>query len=270
METTPLSATVCVNCGQQITTKYCPNCGQPSPPKKLGFSTMWYDFQSRIIGFDGMFPRTLKDLTIRPGKAAKNYIYGNRMMYYGPVGYFFLMITLWLLVASFLNIDMKDLLNQSSALAAKPVAGSEQERLNGMMFKLMTENWKIFSFMIIPVMGLMAKVFFRKAPYNFIEHTVLPLYTTGHSYWISAIGLFFVKFSENSTVFFLGSLIIVPYYIFACVGFYDYQSKVKVIVKSFFIYILSLFLYSLIFVIIIMVYILTNPQLIDQLKKSTP
>jgi hypothetical protein len=89
MDEISIPSTACVNCGVAVTSKFCAECGQPNPPKKLGLRTMWYDFQSRIIGFDGMFPRTIKDLTLRPGKASKNYVYGNRMMYYGPVGSFF-------------------------------------------------------------------------------------------------------------------------------------------------------------------------------------
>jgi len=268
MEESSIPISLCVNCGKEVTTKFCPECGQPYPPKKLGLTTMWYDFQSRIIGFDGMFPRTIRDLTLRPGKASKNYIHGNRMMYYGPVGYFFLMITLWLLLASFLNIDMKDLLSQSSSLANKPKTGSGEEQVNNVIFSLMSENWKLFSFMIIPVLAVIGKLFFRKSPYNLVEHAVLPLYVTGHTYWISAVSLFFVKYSANSSIMLYGSLIVIPFYIFACVGFYDHQSKIKVIFKSFFIYILSYLVYTLLFVIIIFVYILTNPKIVDSIKNS--
>lgn len=268
MDEISIPSTTCVNCGVEVTSKFCAGCGQPNPPKKLGLSTMWYDFQSRIIGFDGMFPRTIKDLTLRPGKASKNYVYGNRMMYYGPVGYFFLMITLWLLLASFLNIDMKDLLSQSSSLANQPQKGTGQEQLNSLMFGLITENWKLFSFMIIPVLALVAKLFFRKSPYNLVEHAVLPLYVTGHTYWISAVALLVTKYSEGASIMLYVSLFIVPYYIFASVGFYDHQSKLKVIFKSFFVYSLSYLIYTIIFVIIIVVYVFTNPKIIESIKNG--
>jgi hypothetical protein len=268
MDEISIPSTACVNCGVAVTSKFCAECGQPNPPKKLGLRTMWYDFQSRIIGFDGMFPRTIKDLTLRPGKASKNYVYGNRMMYYGPVGYFFLMITLWLLLASFLNIDMKDLLSQSSSLANQPQKGTGQEQLNSLMFGLITENWKLFSFMIIPVLALVAKLFFRRSPYNLVEHAVLPLYVTGHTYWISALSLFVIKYSEDASIMLYGSLIIIPYYIFASVAFYDHQSKLKVIFKSFFVYIFSYLIYTIIFVIIIVVYVFTNPKIIEAIKKG--
>jgi len=59
---------------------------------------MYHDFQARIYGLDGMFPRTLRDVTLRPGQASRTFIQGNRVKYYGPVGYFFLMITVLLLL----------------------------------------------------------------------------------------------------------------------------------------------------------------------------
>ena len=81
-----LTDTVCINCGSPVATPFCANCGQASPPKKLSVLTLYTDFQSRIYGFDGMFPRTLRDLTIRPGHVAETYINGNRVKYVAPVG----------------------------------------------------------------------------------------------------------------------------------------------------------------------------------------
>jgi hypothetical protein len=62
--------TTCINCNANVETPYCPACGQPNPPKKISIKNVWNDFVSRTYGFDGMFPRTIRDLTIRPGAAA--------------------------------------------------------------------------------------------------------------------------------------------------------------------------------------------------------
>src|SRR6187397_2984313 len=98
----------CLNCRQPVTSRYCGSCGQSNPPKRLNLKTLWFDFQSRVYGFDGMFPRTLKDLTLRPGAVTRSYISGNRVLYYGPVGYFFIMITVYLLLASLIDVDLSE------------------------------------------------------------------------------------------------------------------------------------------------------------------
>src|SRR5688572_4844803 len=98
----------CINCSTESDGKYCPTCGQRMTVKRISFREGFYDFGARIYGFDSQFPRTLRDLTIRPGVAAKRFIEGNRAMYYGPVGYYFLMITVMFLVASILGIDFTE------------------------------------------------------------------------------------------------------------------------------------------------------------------
>ena len=77
---------------------------------------------ARIYGFDGMFPPTLRDITIRPCVASRKYIEGNRVAYYGPVGYFFLMVTLIYIVASLFNIDLVEFMKSASGTGLQPKA----------------------------------------------------------------------------------------------------------------------------------------------------
>src|SRR5258705_13671611 len=116
-----------LNCGGEVTSNYCPNCGQRSGVKRITLREGWHDFLARVYGFDGMFPRTLRDLTLRPGFAAKEFIRGNRMKYYGPVGYFFLMITLFLLVIGFTGTELKDFMQQNGALISPKMGGEGQQ-----------------------------------------------------------------------------------------------------------------------------------------------
>jgi hypothetical protein len=104
---------VCINCSSEVTSIFCPTCGQRQTVKRLSVKEGWNDFWARVYGFDGMFPRTLRDLTIRPGEVSRKYIKGNRVAYYGPVGYFFLMVTLMYIVASVLNIDLVEFMKSA-------------------------------------------------------------------------------------------------------------------------------------------------------------
>jgi hypothetical protein len=67
----------CINCNIEVSTPFCPTCGQKNAVKKITIANMWSDFLSRVYGFDGMFPKTLRDLTLRPGLAARKYIEGT-------------------------------------------------------------------------------------------------------------------------------------------------------------------------------------------------
>lgn len=262
---------VCINCGNEVSTKFCPACGQANPPRKLNFGNMWYDFQSRIYGFDGMFPRTLKDLTIRPGKATREYIEGNRLRYYGPVGYFFLMITLMYLVASILGIDIIDFLRSAgeAGFGQKPKAGSGQEQMMQGMMKVVSDNMKLITFIYIPIMTFCAHfLFFRKSGNNFLENSVLPFYLYGHFYWVSIFSLllffFFGFFLPNSISFVLQAF----YFSYGFANFYTYQGKVKAFFKGFGVYLTSMILFSLLVVVVVVLVLLFNHDAYEMMKPS--
>ena len=102
------------------------------------------------------------------------------------------MITLLYLVASLLDIDIKEFLKHGSdmGLQTPPKQGSGQEQYMQSMFTLLSDNLKLISFSIIPVQAFCSRfIFFRKSGLNFIEHTVLPFYALGHVYWLSIMSL---------------------------------------------------------------------------------
>jgi hypothetical protein len=267
---TATNTSLCLNCKAEVSSNFCPDCGQRQMVKRLSLREGWNDFWARIYGFDGLFLNTLRDLTIKPGLAAREFVNGNRVTYYGPVGYFFLMITLYLIVASFLNIEIRDVMKLSSSVAAtnQPLAGSGQDQFNAMILNMISDNLKLFSFLIIPFQALMAMLFFRKSRFNFIEHSVVPLYVTGHAFWPSIIGLFLYRIQGPSTYQAMLGLISIPLYVLACLQFYNYQSRWKVFVKSLMAYISAYFVFVIFFVVVIFIYVLSNPELLELLRPS--
>ena len=221
----------CINCGVGVTSKICPNCGQTNPAKKINFKNMWFDFQSRIYGFDGMFPRTIRDLTIRPGIAAHEYIEGNRIKYYGPVGYFFLMITLVLLLLSLVEVSFYDLMIKSSTLT-EIKENSGQEKFLKLFSEWIVNNMRIFSFLIIPFSAIGSRIIFRKSGLNLLEHSVLVFYTHGHIYWLTILSMFIFKFTGYNPFRSIQPLISILLFGIGCSQLFNYQSKVKAFFKG--------------------------------------
>jgi hypothetical protein len=256
----------CINCNQEVNASFCAHCGQPNPPKKLSFGNMYYDFQSRIYGFDGMFPRTLIDLTLRPGVVAKDYINGNRIKHYGPVGYFFLMITLFLIIMSIMEIDFSEFSRVSNqAFAADPAKGSTvalQQRISNFI----GDNIRTFSFLSIPSIALMAWLFFRKSGYNFLEHAVIPFYIFGHVYWLSILNLFLFKFNGASTRFMIQFVVSIVFFAFACSDFYIHNSKLKAFLKGLAIYIFGSLIFIFVATMAAIVYMVANPEILELMK----
>jgi hypothetical protein len=218
----------CVNCGQEANDKYCAHCGQRTEIKRITLKEGWTDFWSRIYGFDGMFPRTLRELTFRPGKSALEYIQGNRVKYYGPVGYFFLMITLLLLLLSLLDLNYAELIsNTRNAIPLK-----QNSKLEEKIFTLISNNLKLFAFLGVPFQAFSARfLFFRKSGLNFLENLVLPFYITGHLFWITLLIFIYRKISGEMPFAFMG--IIKPIFFgYSYMTFITYQPKFKTFLKG--------------------------------------
>jgi hypothetical protein len=75
----------CLNCGAEITGRYCAACGQENTEPK---QTVWHliqHFLSDVTHFDGKFFLTVKDLFIKPGFLSKEYMIGRRVTYLDPI-----------------------------------------------------------------------------------------------------------------------------------------------------------------------------------------
>lgn len=265
------STQTCINCGDRLAGKYCPNCGQRAMVKRITFREGWNDFWARIYGFDGMFPRTLRDLTIRPGTATRKYLDGNRVAYYGPVGYFFLMITLLYLVASLLDISIVDFLKNagSSKLQPAPKQGSGQEKLMQSTFELVSDNLKLVSFIVIPIQAFCSRfLFFRKSGLNFTEHTVLPFYGLGHLYWLSIVSLFIYAISGTFLPNWIQIMVAILYFSYAYSDLFQHQPRLKAMAKGFGVYLSTQLLFGLLVALVVILLVVFNSEVFEMLKPS--
>jgi len=261
--------TTCINCGEVANGNYCPNCSQRTNVKRINVKEGWHDFWSRVYGFDGMFPRTLRDLTIRPGIVARVYINRNRVKYYGPVGYFFFMISLCLLLFSIIDLDyMEYMKGMQSRLAGDQYQTKGFQKIS----RFVTDNIKIFAFLIIPFQALSAQyLFFRKSGYNFLEHTILPFYVIGHVYWLTIIGGVILQLTGFSVAGITGIALIFIIG-FAYSGLMTYQSKGKAFLKGLLSYLTATvgFVITMFILIAIAIVILPviAPDFYQQIKPS--
>ncbi|NBP70053.1 MAG: DUF3667 domain-containing protein [Cytophagia bacterium] len=257
----------CINCNQEVSTAYCPACGQRNPVNKINVANVWSDFVSRTYGFDGMFPRTLKDLTIRPGQVAREYIIGNRVKYYGPVGYFFLMLTLYLLLASLLEIDLVTFMMQTNPTNLETQGGGVQEIVREIT-QWTIDNMRSVSFFITLFTVFFTWLFFKKSKYNFIETGALVFFVTGHFMWVSIVLIVIYKISgftlDSSYLFFFS----IMFMIYAFADFYSHLSKWKIVIKGIIVHILS-YVTLTIFIVVVFIYQVSHDkELYEKIKPS--
>jgi hypothetical protein len=213
----------CINCNSELSGEYCPDCGQRSTIERITTKSLFSNYIGRIFGFDTKFLRTVKDLTISPGKVGRTFIEGNRVRYIDPVGYFFIISTLMLLAFALLDVDIKEFMF-SNASEVSQMSGQEPmtgkgHQVQQYMLQLLSENIRIMGFMIIPFIGILGKLLYRKSGLNFLEHTINAFYIQGHSTILSIIAIFFYRITDININIYV-ALIFIPYYAWATKTFY--------------------------------------------------
>lgn len=260
----------CVNCGTEVEGKYCSVCGQRLTVKRITFKEGWHDFWARIYGFDGMFPRTLKDLTLRPGFAAREFIRGNRIRYYGPVGYYFFIITLFLLLLSIIGLNYVDYLK---AMQESIPIERQNSKFNNATQAWVADNIKIVAFLVVPFIAFSSRyVYFRKQGLNFLEHSVPVFYMLGHWYWIEMVEamIFYYTGGILGTSF---KFVMMSMYVgFGYTSFVPDQPKWKSFMKGFASY-LTGYLFMFVAAVIIgltigVIIALIDPSLLDPIRPS--
>jgi Protein of unknown function (DUF3667) len=255
----------CINCGQPTSGKFCANCGQRLGVKRITFREAWEDFWARTYGFDGMFPRTLRDLTLRPGYATRDFLNGNRTKYYGPIGYFFFVIGLYVLVMSILKINPVDLVK---AMGVTPKPGAGQEQFNSKMFSWINDNQRLAAFLMIPFYVLGAKIFFRKEKLNFLEHSVLVFYCQGHVQWLSILALFSFAWFELFPSFLFLIIPQVLLYSFACMQLYKAYRPLAAFMRGLLVNLFFWIFFVIIIVASLVIAMVLNPALLEQLPAN--
>jgi Protein of unknown function (DUF3667) len=74
----------CKNCGTRFTGKYCSNCRQSADTHRITWMEILHQLTHAIFHADKGLFYTIKELTLRPGIALREYLNGKRAYYFNP------------------------------------------------------------------------------------------------------------------------------------------------------------------------------------------
>ena len=100
MEASKISAIHCKNCEHTFEGKFCPNCGQSVFEYQRPFRFLLVDFTGNLFAFDTRFWKSLKALTIKPGRLTKDFIQGKRARYMPPFRFYIFVSFLFFFIFS--------------------------------------------------------------------------------------------------------------------------------------------------------------------------
>ena len=101
-------ALTCANCGNEVTSNYCPVCSQRAGVGHIGWKAVYQNFMMLWGMESGSFLNTLLQLLLRPGHLIHDYISGRRQISYPPVKMLFVVVVFISLLDKYVFPDPSD------------------------------------------------------------------------------------------------------------------------------------------------------------------
>lgn len=147
--------TVCKNCAHKYRGKFCSECGQSAAIERLTLKSAWTDIKSVFLHYNKSIFYTTKQMFLRPGLMARDYIEGKRIPYYHPFSY--LLFVAGILVFLYHSFDIRFVLDSGSKVGEALNTWTKSHYVSTML-------------LTVPVMATCTYIAFRREGYNYIEH----------------------------------------------------------------------------------------------------
>src|SRR5688572_15298735 len=161
----------CKNCSNEFEGKYCNNCGQRADLHRFTLKHALHDFIHTFTHVDSGLFFLMKELFLRPGIVAKEYIEGKRKKYFNPMQYLVLMVA----IATFLSANYT-LMGPNNV---NPETYSKLNEFTQMVLQFNQFIYKYFNlilFIAVPVMALFSWLFYRGSGYNYAENVIMNVF----------------------------------------------------------------------------------------------
>lgn len=164
MEATPEAGATCLNCGRALApaSAYCGHCGQKADTRRLKVADIGHAAMHVLTHADGSVLALVRDLAIRPGVVAREYVGGRRRKRFNPFTFVIVVVG----VAS-LVMAATGFFDFRGAAPANPVSAFLQRNLN------------LVILVQLPLLALFQWLLFRGERLHFAEHLALASYASG-------------------------------------------------------------------------------------------
>lgn len=162
-----MTSTNCLNCGKELTGKYCAGCGQKTDTHRISFKNfIFHDELHGTFHIEKGMLFTAKEALIRPGKAALDYIAGKRIRYYNVFYFILLAIGLMLFVRHLNGM----ILDHAGVIVKEKVYINEASKK---LDELFAQKSKIILLLFVPFAAINSFILFKRKKLNLSEHAII-------------------------------------------------------------------------------------------------
>ena len=178
----------CKNCEASLEGPYCSQCGQKALTERITLKYILRSIVETLTNVEAGFWYTMRALLTRPGIVAREYMEGKRRLYYHPIRYLFILVTIATVITLATGVydlqqsEILQLQNDAIGLEPNEKAVANQQKVQEEVKKYLN----LVSLLTLPFFSLVGFWLFRKRAYNYAEHLVIV------SFWsaeLAAIGL---------------------------------------------------------------------------------
>jgi len=228
--------TNCKTCNIELTSKYCPNCGQSSQLKRIDGHYIIHEIE-HVLHFERGILYTIRELIANPGQNVRNYLSENRSRLVKPIIFIIVTSLVYSTCSNFFHLEdgyVKYSGNNKSTTSA--------------IFKWIQGHYGYANIIMGVFIALWTKLFFRKFKLNIFEILILLCFVIGMGMLIYSV-FAIIQGLTHFKVMQIAGIVGFVYTTWAIGEFYE-KGKVINYVKAFFAYILGMITFSLTAIII--------------------
>lgn len=226
----------CKNCNEEVNSKYCPNCGQPTELKRIDEHYIIHEIE-HVLHFERGILFTIKELITNPGKNIRNYLTENRSRLVKPIIFIIVTSLIYSLCNHYFHFEdgyVKYLDTNKSTTTE--------------IFKWVQGHYGYANIIMGIFIALWTKLFFRRSKYNFFEILILLCFVMGIGMLIySVFGI--IQSLTHINLMQIAGIVGFIYTTWAIGQFYE-KGKIINYVKAFFAYLLGMITFTLAAIII--------------------
>jgi hypothetical protein len=237
--------TDCLNCGAEITGKFCPECDQENVDSHENFFHLVGHYTADFFHFESKIPRSVIPLLTEPGFLTKEYWQGRRIRYIHPLRLFLFVSVLFVASAAFYHQHFRKSERQVVIIAGKQTAEKEiyaervkkvAQELQGLVLAgsdRLFKDLKYISFFMLPIYAFVFQALYRRQKRFYIDHLVYTLHLQSFAYAVIAVAMLIPFLSRHLIpIVQLATVLLLLVYIAQSLRYLYRQSWPKTIVKS--------------------------------------
>lgn len=206
--------THCLNCGREVSEKFCQNCGQRTSVHRYSFKHfIEHDLIHGIWHVDNGILFTIKELFTRPGQSIREFITGKRVGYFNYITLLIIIVGVSHFFSEYSKFDFTNLMPESSKATMNELQ------------KLSEEYPKSTLLLTIPIYSIFSFLWFRKSKLNLTENFVLNSYKTAAELIIGiAFTVITIFYTNIDVLVIIYSVIAFSTFLYSFIFYYQFFS----------------------------------------------